>query len=128
MTGLLYLYLTDNHIDHIPVPLPDSLRSLHLQVPALLPHYCPLVGDVRTIGLPPYCTLVVVRGIFAQLTTISPLSASCFKTFWPILHQFQLLGESVVYLNCTFLQHCVRPVQNLKLALVGLALFFKAPD
>ncbi|XP_071188380.1 uncharacterized protein [Salvelinus alpinus] len=31
MTGLLYLYLTDNHIDHIPVPLPDSLRSLHLQ-------------------------------------------------------------------------------------------------
>lgn len=32
MTGLLYLYLTDNHIDYIPVPLPDSLRSLHLQV------------------------------------------------------------------------------------------------
>ncbi|XP_077355567.1 uncharacterized protein LOC144003317 isoform X2 [Festucalex cinctus] len=31
MTGLLYLYLTDNEIDHIPVPLPDSLRSLHLQ-------------------------------------------------------------------------------------------------
>ncbi|XP_037316187.1 epiphycan [Pungitius pungitius] len=31
MTGLLYLYLTDNHIDYIPVPLPDSLRSLHLQ-------------------------------------------------------------------------------------------------
>ncbi|KAM4615542.1 epiphycan [Polymixia lowei] len=31
MAGLLYLYLTDNHIDHIPVPLPDSLRSLHLQ-------------------------------------------------------------------------------------------------
>nr|XP_046152835.1 leucine-rich repeat protein soc-2 homolog [Oncorhynchus gorbuscha] len=31
MTGLLYLYLTDNHIDHIPVPLPDNLRSLHLQ-------------------------------------------------------------------------------------------------
>ncbi|XP_053506009.1 epiphycan [Ictalurus furcatus] len=31
MTGLLYLYLTDNGIDHIPVPLPDSLRSLHLQ-------------------------------------------------------------------------------------------------
>uniref|UniRef100_A0A4W5QSP0 Epiphycan n=1 Tax=Hucho hucho TaxID=62062 RepID=A0A4W5QSP0_9TELE len=31
MTGLLYLYLTDNHIDHLPVPLPDSLRSLHLQ-------------------------------------------------------------------------------------------------
>ncbi|XP_028972927.1 epiphycan isoform X3 [Esox lucius] len=31
MTGLLYLYLTDNHINHIPVPLPDSLRSLHLQ-------------------------------------------------------------------------------------------------
>ncbi|KAF4079870.1 hypothetical protein AMELA_G00183280 [Ameiurus melas] len=31
MTGLLYLYLTDNGIDHIPVPLPESLRSLHLQ-------------------------------------------------------------------------------------------------
>ncbi|XP_069375582.1 epiphycan isoform X2 [Paralichthys olivaceus] len=31
MTGLLYLYLTDNHIDYVPVPLPDSLRSLHLQ-------------------------------------------------------------------------------------------------
>ncbi|XP_032360489.1 epiphycan isoform X4 [Etheostoma spectabile] len=31
MTSLLYLYLTDNHIDYIPVPLPDSLRSLHLQ-------------------------------------------------------------------------------------------------
>ncbi|XP_026092511.1 collagen alpha-2(IV) chain-like isoform X1 [Carassius auratus] len=31
MPGLLYLYLTDNNINHIPVPLPDSLRSLHLQ-------------------------------------------------------------------------------------------------
>ncbi|XP_053718647.1 uncharacterized protein LOC128757409 isoform X1 [Synchiropus splendidus] len=31
MTGLLYLYLTDNQLDHVPVPLPDSLRSLHLQ-------------------------------------------------------------------------------------------------
>nr|XP_055046732.1 epiphycan isoform X1 [Misgurnus anguillicaudatus] len=31
MPGLLYLYLTDNNIYHIPVPLPDSLRSLHLQ-------------------------------------------------------------------------------------------------
>ncbi|XP_077399692.1 epiphycan [Vanacampus margaritifer] len=31
MTSLLYLYLTDNEIDYIPVPLPDSLRSLHLQ-------------------------------------------------------------------------------------------------
>ncbi|KAL7882446.1 hypothetical protein SRHO_G00001040 [Serrasalmus rhombeus] len=31
MTGLLYLYLTDNNIGHIPLPLPDSLRSLHLQ-------------------------------------------------------------------------------------------------
>ncbi|XP_059361179.1 aggrecan core protein-like isoform X1 [Carassius carassius] len=31
MSGLLYLYLTDNNIDHIPVPLPDSLRSLHIQ-------------------------------------------------------------------------------------------------
>ncbi|XP_029681691.1 epiphycan isoform X4 [Takifugu rubripes] len=31
MTSLLYLYLTDNHIDYIPVPLPESLRSLHLQ-------------------------------------------------------------------------------------------------
>ncbi|KAJ8387019.1 hypothetical protein AAFF_G00161960 [Aldrovandia affinis] len=31
MHNLMYLYLTDNNIDHIPVPLPDSLRSLHLQ-------------------------------------------------------------------------------------------------
>ncbi|KAJ8386668.1 hypothetical protein AAFF_G00167840 [Aldrovandia affinis] len=31
MHGLLYLYLTDNDIDHIPMPLPHSLRSLHLQ-------------------------------------------------------------------------------------------------
>ncbi|TST22562.1 Epiphycan [Bagarius yarrelli] len=31
MTRLLYLYLTDNDIDYIPVPLPGSLRSLHLQ-------------------------------------------------------------------------------------------------
>ncbi|XP_048124767.1 epiphycan [Alosa alosa] len=31
MAGLLYLYLTDNNIDYVPVPLPDSLRSLHLQ-------------------------------------------------------------------------------------------------
>ncbi|KAM9705864.1 epiphycan [Menidia menidia] len=31
MTGLQYLYLTDNTVDYIPVPLPDSLRSLHLQ-------------------------------------------------------------------------------------------------
>uniref|UniRef100_A0A3B1IIY9 Epiphycan n=1 Tax=Astyanax mexicanus TaxID=7994 RepID=A0A3B1IIY9_ASTMX len=31
MPHLLYLYLTDNNIDYIPVPLPDSLRSLHLQ-------------------------------------------------------------------------------------------------
>ncbi|KAM3588076.1 uncharacterized protein V6R79_020658 [Siganus canaliculatus] len=31
MLGLQFLYLTDNHIDYIPVPLPDSLRSLHLQ-------------------------------------------------------------------------------------------------
>ncbi|KAJ8381621.1 hypothetical protein SKAU_G00023990 [Synaphobranchus kaupii] len=31
MTNLLYLYLTDNKIDHIPLPLPHSLRSLHLQ-------------------------------------------------------------------------------------------------
>ncbi|KAJ8007187.1 hypothetical protein DPEC_G00114930 [Dallia pectoralis] len=31
MAGLQYLYLDDNQINHIPVPLPDSLRSLHLQ-------------------------------------------------------------------------------------------------
>ncbi|KAL4658423.1 epiphycan-like [Arapaima gigas] len=31
MHGLLYLYLTDNNIGHIPLPLPESLRSLHLQ-------------------------------------------------------------------------------------------------
>lgn len=38
MTSLLYLYLTDNRIDYIPVPLPDSLRSLHLQVHLLSSH------------------------------------------------------------------------------------------
>uniref|UniRef100_A0A1A8SBB6 Epiphycan n=1 Tax=Nothobranchius rachovii TaxID=451742 RepID=A0A1A8SBB6_9TELE len=31
MTSLQFLYLTDNNIDYIPVPLPDSLRSIHLQ-------------------------------------------------------------------------------------------------
>nr|XP_043877849.1 epiphycan [Solea senegalensis] len=31
MSSLQYLYLTDNHMDYIPVPLPESLRSLHLQ-------------------------------------------------------------------------------------------------
>uniref|UniRef100_H3A6N5 Epiphycan n=2 Tax=Latimeria chalumnae TaxID=7897 RepID=H3A6N5_LATCH len=31
MSHLLYLHLADNSINHIPVPLPDSLRSLHLQ-------------------------------------------------------------------------------------------------
>ncbi|XP_072311196.1 epiphycan [Eucyclogobius newberryi] len=31
MTALQFLYMTDNTIDYIPVPLPDSLRSLHLQ-------------------------------------------------------------------------------------------------
>ncbi|KAK7886129.1 hypothetical protein WMY93_025750 [Mugilogobius chulae] len=31
MTALQFLYMTDNNIDYIPVPLPDSLRSLHLQ-------------------------------------------------------------------------------------------------
>ncbi|KAK2859030.1 hypothetical protein Q5P01_003650 [Channa striata] len=31
MSSLQYLHLMDNHLDYIPVPLPDSLRSLHLQ-------------------------------------------------------------------------------------------------
>ncbi|XP_028673215.1 epiphycan [Erpetoichthys calabaricus] len=31
MSNLLYLYLTDNNLDHIPLPLPHTLRSLHLQ-------------------------------------------------------------------------------------------------
>ncbi|KAJ8373606.1 hypothetical protein SKAU_G00041860 [Synaphobranchus kaupii] len=31
MHNLMYLYLTDNDINYIPVPLPESLRSLHLQ-------------------------------------------------------------------------------------------------
>ncbi|XP_008313749.1 epiphycan [Cynoglossus semilaevis] len=31
MSSLKYLYLTDNQLDYIPVPLPESLRSLHLQ-------------------------------------------------------------------------------------------------
>uniref|UniRef100_A0A8C9SHF9 Epiphycan n=1 Tax=Scleropages formosus TaxID=113540 RepID=A0A8C9SHF9_SCLFO len=31
MNGLLYLYLTDNNIGYIPLPLPESLCSLHLQ-------------------------------------------------------------------------------------------------
>ncbi|KAK2883020.1 hypothetical protein Q8A73_021953 [Channa argus] len=31
MNSLQFLFLKDNHLDYIPVPLPDSLRSLHLQ-------------------------------------------------------------------------------------------------
>ncbi|MGH0115666.1 UNVERIFIED_CONTAM: hypothetical protein FKN15_037989 [Acipenser sinensis] len=31
MHNLLYLYLTDNNLDHVPLPLPHTLRSLHLQ-------------------------------------------------------------------------------------------------
>ncbi|KAM4747756.1 epiphycan [Rhinophrynus dorsalis] len=31
MNDLHHLYLTDNHLDHIPIPLPDSLQALHLQ-------------------------------------------------------------------------------------------------
>ncbi|MBN3296827.1 epiphycan [Amia ocellicauda] len=31
MNNLLYLYVTDNSLDHIPLPLPHTLRSLHLQ-------------------------------------------------------------------------------------------------
>lgn len=29
---LQFLHLSDNQLDNIPVPLPESLRSLHLQV------------------------------------------------------------------------------------------------
>lgn len=29
---LQFLHLSDNQLDYIPVPLPESLRSLHLQV------------------------------------------------------------------------------------------------
>lgn len=41
---LQFLHLSDNQLDNIPVPLPESLRSLHLQVrpawtqPCLYPH------------------------------------------------------------------------------------------
>ncbi|KAK1168820.1 epiphycan [Acipenser oxyrinchus oxyrinchus] len=31
MHNLLYLYLTDNNLDHVPLPLPQTLRSLNLQ-------------------------------------------------------------------------------------------------
>ncbi|XP_029414877.1 epiphycan isoform X2 [Nannospalax galili] len=31
MYDLHHLYLTDNNLDHIPLPLPESLRALHLQ-------------------------------------------------------------------------------------------------
>ncbi|XP_053320506.1 epiphycan [Spea bombifrons] len=31
MNDLHLLYLTDNSLDHIPIPLPDSLQALHLQ-------------------------------------------------------------------------------------------------
>ncbi|MBN3326546.1 EPYC protein, partial [Atractosteus spatula] len=31
MHNLMYLYLTDNNLNHIPLPLPEPLRSLHLQ-------------------------------------------------------------------------------------------------
>lgn len=49
MTSLLYLYLTDNHIDYIPVPLPASLRSLHLQVYLLchMSHHSPPVVNIE---------------------------------------------------------------------------------
>ena len=29
---LQFLHLSDNQLDYIPAPLPESLRSLHLQV------------------------------------------------------------------------------------------------
>jgi len=32
MEELQFLYLSNNKLDYIPVPLPESLRSLHLQV------------------------------------------------------------------------------------------------
>lgn len=32
MIDLHHLYITDNNLDHIPLPLPESLQSLHLQV------------------------------------------------------------------------------------------------
>lgn len=32
MYDLHHLYLTDNNLDHIPLPLPENLRALHLQV------------------------------------------------------------------------------------------------
>nr|XP_060633319.1 epiphycan [Anolis sagrei ordinatus] len=31
MSELHYLYITDNNLDHIPLPLPENLQSLHLQ-------------------------------------------------------------------------------------------------
>ncbi|XP_043943793.1 epiphycan isoform X2 [Protopterus annectens] len=31
MYNLQYLFLSENKLDHIPIPLPDSLRALHLQ-------------------------------------------------------------------------------------------------
>ncbi|ELK02556.1 Epiphycan [Pteropus alecto] len=31
MYDLHHLYLTDNNLDHIPLPLPENLRALHLQ-------------------------------------------------------------------------------------------------
>ncbi|XP_010631653.1 epiphycan [Fukomys damarensis] len=31
MYDLRHLYLTDNNLDHIPLPLPENLRALHLQ-------------------------------------------------------------------------------------------------
>lgn len=32
MKDLQFLYLSNNKLDYIPVPLPESLRVLHLQV------------------------------------------------------------------------------------------------
>lgn len=32
MYDLHHLYITDNSLDHIPLPLPESLQALHLQV------------------------------------------------------------------------------------------------
>lgn len=41
LTQLQFLHLSDNQLDYIPAPLPESLRSLHLQVRHLLFHSKP---------------------------------------------------------------------------------------
>lgn len=47
MVDLHHLYITDNNLDHIPLPLPESLQSLHLQVSYNYQYYLDIVVFTR---------------------------------------------------------------------------------